>query len=524
MSAFLFLLVVYGTFLTRSGVLADFSVHSFVDLGVNVYLIAFMVVFLVLSVAIFAWRAARVPSAPLNYNPYGREFSLFAAMFLLFVTGVIVLFWSSLPVITSALGMEPRAAEVATYNDFALPLAILFSLMLMYSPFSTYADATTKPNGLWIGVGFAVAAAFGFGFFYALMDTGFTYAILFTVVLGGVIMYLLRPGGPNKLIPALVGLGAASFISAIAGVSDLLYLLFIATATMGVVSNVIVLAPQVLRNWPVTGGHISHAGFTIMLIGILASSAYSTNEKLIIPRDDMRQAFGVMVGYQGMEDDIMQVNNELKLSMVDDGETVQLNPELYYSQRMDGLFKKPAIFRTLLQDLYMAPEQILEAEASGGVTLRRDEPRTIGDVTFTFLGFSVSEHATGVDQAGLRATALVTATTNGVIDTVAPAVIQRVADDGHTHLVDDPGMLRTPTGDTLLVTIEGLQVDRGEITLGIPGLTSAGVPERLVLDVSRKPLINLVWAGAILIILGTGIVFYRRWRESIDSSAGTSRA
>jgi cytochrome c-type biogenesis protein CcmF len=37
--------VLYGTFLTRSGVLADFSVHSFVDLGISGWLVALMAFF-----------------------------------------------------------------------------------------------------------------------------------------------------------------------------------------------------------------------------------------------------------------------------------------------------------------------------------------------------------------------------------------------------------------------------------------------------------------------------------------------
>ena len=41
-----FLSVLYGTFLTRSGVLADFSVHSFVDLGINNFLIGGLLFFL----------------------------------------------------------------------------------------------------------------------------------------------------------------------------------------------------------------------------------------------------------------------------------------------------------------------------------------------------------------------------------------------------------------------------------------------------------------------------------------------
>ena len=42
--------ILYGTFLTRSGVLADFSVHSFIDLGITGWLVAILGAFLGLSI------------------------------------------------------------------------------------------------------------------------------------------------------------------------------------------------------------------------------------------------------------------------------------------------------------------------------------------------------------------------------------------------------------------------------------------------------------------------------------------
>ena len=52
-----FLAVVYGTFLTRSGVLGDFSVHSFLDLGINSYLIGSVVIFGLLGGGILLYRS-----------------------------------------------------------------------------------------------------------------------------------------------------------------------------------------------------------------------------------------------------------------------------------------------------------------------------------------------------------------------------------------------------------------------------------------------------------------------------------
>ena len=58
LAALAYLSVLYGTFLTRSGVLADFSVHSFVDLGISGWLIALMAASSPCSV----WSAGHPPA------------------------------------------------------------------------------------------------------------------------------------------------------------------------------------------------------------------------------------------------------------------------------------------------------------------------------------------------------------------------------------------------------------------------------------------------------------------------------
>jgi cytochrome c-type biogenesis protein CcmF len=57
LAAFSFVLVIYCTFLTRSGVLANFSVHSFTDLGITGWLVLFMAVFIAVSLWLMVTRA-----------------------------------------------------------------------------------------------------------------------------------------------------------------------------------------------------------------------------------------------------------------------------------------------------------------------------------------------------------------------------------------------------------------------------------------------------------------------------------
>ncbi|RME24745.1 MAG: LPXTG cell wall anchor domain-containing protein, partial [Candidatus Zixiibacteriota bacterium] len=68
---------------------------------------------------------------------------------------------------------------------------------------------------------------------------------------------------------------------------------------------------------------------------------------------------------------------------------------------------------------------------------------------------------------------------------------------------------------TYAVYIEHVLADQGAVVLSVPGLAQDGPEDRLILDVSRKPLIMLVWAGTSLILLGGIIVFLRRRREVV---------
>ena len=54
--------ILYGTFLTRSGVLADFSVHSFIDLGITGWLVAILGSFVALSIVMLAFRWRSIPA------------------------------------------------------------------------------------------------------------------------------------------------------------------------------------------------------------------------------------------------------------------------------------------------------------------------------------------------------------------------------------------------------------------------------------------------------------------------------
>ncbi|HPC11920.1 MAG TPA: cytochrome c biogenesis protein CcsA, partial [candidate division Zixibacteria bacterium] len=435
LAAFTFWLVVCGTFMTRSGVLSDFSVHSFVDLGQNEWLIVFLLLYAGVTLGVFLRGMRSTGYVPINFNFFGREFSLVGAMLLLFAFSLIVLFWSSLPILTKIFGAQPRAADIATYNAFALPIAVLYALLLILSPLSSHRPQAPAKWRIHLTAGGLVSLAVALMLFVLHEGSGVAFVVAGTLVATGLTVAFGQRDLRGSLIPA-----AALFVLALAtalalGVRDGLYLLFFATAAAAVGSNAAAVARRLPGEWLKAGAHLTHFGFGLMLLGVLASSAFSTGERVTLPQGQPRPAYHLQVSYEGMQNDIKWPHNELILKVVDDGRVDEGRPELYFSERMNGYMKRPYIRRGLLYDLYFSPQDIKQQEGQDGLLIGKAEKASAGGYEFSFLGFDMGDHSGGGE---MTVTALIAAARDGRVDTLRPAVTMATADDGSTALQDLP--------------------------------------------------------------------------------------
>lgn len=503
-----FILVIYGTFLTRSGVLSDFSVHSFVDLGINQFLIAFLIFYTVATLAVFLPRMGSVGNVPLNYNYFGKEFVLFGATVLLFAFSIIVLFWSSLPIITGFLMDEPRAADIATYNSFALPMAIIYALLLTASPFLNYNQYLPENwlRKLLLISGLFVAA--GVGIFVLVLGASLTFLALFVIVGVGVSMYMMKSDLRKFVGPALIAFHGAIGICIALGISDEIYILYFAVAVMATVSNAIAFASYIPGRLRLSGGLLTHFGFGLMLIGILGSSAFTLNEKLVLPRGESGQAFGFTVSYTGMEHEIDYPKNRLRLTYTDGATERIADPQLYFSERLNGIMRKPYIHKSLLYDYYFSPEQLQDRDTSGDLELAKGKATEVGDFTLLFHGYEMGNHD---DGGAVMVKARISVVHGGDTSEVMPAM-EMIVDGGQRRTIDHPD---TITGSASYpIHIQQILADRGAVAVSIPGLVESGPPDRLILDLSKKPVINLLWLGTAIVMLG-GVISFRR-RQSED--------
>ena len=96
-----YVLVFYATFLTRTGVLSSFSVHSFVEEGLKWIMTGFLAALAIFSAAFLAWRWRDIPSRPISEKLLSRD-SFFVLLILgLLVIATVVGIGTSMPVISS---------------------------------------------------------------------------------------------------------------------------------------------------------------------------------------------------------------------------------------------------------------------------------------------------------------------------------------------------------------------------------------------------------------------------------------
>jgi cytochrome c-type biogenesis protein CcmF len=123
-----FLLIVYSTFLTRSGILGDTSVHAFTDLGMNTQLLLFLFVFVIPAFVLYGMRYKQIPTIVKEEAISSREFWLFVGSLLFFISALFIIVKTSLPVFNKIFGTKWAAPQEVEYSYNKV--LILFSFVI----------------------------------------------------------------------------------------------------------------------------------------------------------------------------------------------------------------------------------------------------------------------------------------------------------------------------------------------------------------------------------------------------------
>jgi hypothetical protein len=191
------------------------------------------------------------------------------------------------------------------------------------------------------------------------------------------------------------------------------------------------------------------------------------------------------------------------------------HPRFYWSEFNQGYMRKPHVEKHLLYDVYIAPEEHYapgdnpKDKFANTLELLKGETKKYDDVEYTFEGFEIGGHGEGEAHENMRVTARVTAKPYGGQPENLTPYLELTADNQRVN-----GKITMANG--AVMELAGIQADAGAILLSFekPGV-QAQQASLLVLEVSRKPLVGLVWVGSILVLLGALMALIFRSRSEL---------
>ncbi len=223
-----YVLVLYASFLTRSGVLAETSAHSFGDNGMTAQLLVYLLVFLVLMLVMIGIniRGLALKKGEILLS---KEFWMFVGAIIIVLAAFQVVFTTSIPVFNKLFhtNVAPPSDRVGFYNKWQMPYALLIAAFIAFTQFLNYN-------------------------------------------VNSALEFLKKMSAP--LVAAAVLVLPFVFTGVVQQVPFILFLFFILFSILSLIFNAI-FSTSAPRNW---GGIVTHLGFVIFLMGVLITFSNSS--------------------------------------------------------------------------------------------------------------------------------------------------------------------------------------------------------------------------------------------------------
>lgn len=222
LSAFLFslisyILVLYATFLTRSGVLSETSAHSFGDNGLTTQLLVYLLVFISMMLVFMVLNIRKI----LDYKKdemLSKEFWMFIGSLIIALAAFQVIFTTSIPVFNKLFGthVAPPTDNVGFYNRWQMPYALLIAAFIGISQVLNYALNQWQETLKKLYLPALLALLGSIPFFFSGIVTQFAFILFLYFILFGFFAALLNllfhSSFPGNTGGALTHLGFMLFL------------------------------------------------------------------------------------------------------------------------------------------------------------------------------------------------------------------------------------------------------------------------------------------------------------------------
>ena len=254
--ALTFILTIFGTFLTRSGVVS--SVHSFGASTLGTYFLVFLVICIAFSVWVITSRRSLLQSEHRLDSIWSREASFIINNIILVGAAFSILWGTTYPIISEALTDVKAAVGAPFFNRVNVPIAIVLILLTGIGPLIAWRKASLEQ---------------------------LRRSFLTPAIVGLITMAVLAALGVTKTYALLV-FGLSMFV--LAGIVEEFYRGIRARRNKHGENVVQAMGGLILKNPRRYGGYLVHIGVLLFFVGIAASSAYQLErEGLLVKGETM---------------------------------------------------------------------------------------------------------------------------------------------------------------------------------------------------------------------------------------------
>ena len=266
-----FSLSLFGTFLTRSGVVN--SIHSFTQSSIGPWFLAFIAVVVAFSLAVVFWRLPLLRSPTKLESPISREAAFLYNNLLLLALCLTILWGVVYPLLSEAVRGEAVVLGRSYYDFFLRIFGLPLLLLMGIGPLVAWRRASLRS-----------------------LATTFRWPTAFALATGVVLLVL----GAGSSVPGLVAYTFSAFVAAT------IVLEFArgtrARKALGAASWPGAFSSLVARNRRRYGGYVVHAAIVLLAIGIAGSSAFDSVAEAKLARGESMEIGDYTLVYRSLDE------------------------------------------------------------------------------------------------------------------------------------------------------------------------------------------------------------------------------
>jgi cytochrome c-type biogenesis protein CcmF len=264
-----FSLTLFGTFLTRSGVIA--SVHAFTQGAIGVFFLSFLAVVVLVALGLIAWRWDTLGAQGELDSVVSRESAFLLNNVLLVAATFTVFFGTVFPLLSEAVRDVKVSVGAPFFNQVNVPLFLALIFLMGVGPLIAWRRASLEN-----------------------LKRNFLAPVLIGVVAAAVFRLL----GVGSIL-AVVSLTLAVFVAATISVD--LVRATRARRAMGE-HTLPALGGLLLRHNRRYGGFVVHLAILVVAVGVTGSQAWSVHTETTLKRGEQTELAGYRIRFDGLRE------------------------------------------------------------------------------------------------------------------------------------------------------------------------------------------------------------------------------